>query len=62
MDYCHNCTYWTPLPPWQGNCKLYPTDRPQWSEVAMPQDRGCQAFTPKAVPGIYRDGKLIKAL
>jgi hypothetical protein len=62
MDKCRNCKYWVPIPPWQGNCKLYPTSKPQWSEDATPQGRGCHRFTPTAVPGIYQNGKLIKAL
>lgn len=58
---CRDCKWWVPIPPWQGNCKLHPTSKPQWSEDASPQDRDCQSYTPRAVPGIYRDGKLVKA-
>ena len=59
---CRDCKWWAPIPPWQGNCKLNPTEKPQWSEDVTPQDRGCQAFTPRALPGIYRDGKLVQVL
>ena len=59
---CRDCKWWVPIPPWQGNCKLHPTSKPQWSEDVTPQDRDCHSYTPRAVPGIYRNGKLVKAL
>jgi hypothetical protein len=59
-DKCRDCAYWYPIPPWQGNCKLYPTTRPQWSEDATPNMRGCHGFRRRVVPGTYRHGKLVK--
>ena len=59
---CHDCKYWRPIPPWQGNCQLYPTDKPQWSQDTTPADRQCQSFTRRVQPGIYRNGKLVKTL
>ena len=60
---CRDCRYWVPVPPWQGNCKLRPTSKPVWAEDATAEDRGCTSFERRApVPGVYRNGKLIKAL
>jgi hypothetical protein len=59
-DFCRNCRYWYPIPPWQGNCKLHPTTKPQWSQDATAQDRECPSFTPTAHPGTYHNGKLTK--
>ena len=56
---CRDCKYWYPIPPWQGNCKLRPTDKPQWSDSAMPDARGCNAYEPKYIPG--PNGCLVKA-
>lgn len=61
-DLCRDCAYWHPIPPWQGNCKLHPTDRPQWSQDTTPADRQCPSFTRRVPASIYRDGKLIKTL
>lgn len=62
FDKCRDCTYWYPIPPWQGNCKLHPTTRPQWSQDAAPLMRRCPSFLRRVQPGIYRNGKLVKAL
>ena len=59
---CRDCKWWVPIPPWQGNCKLNPTDKPQWSESAMPDARGCNAYEPAVRAGVYRDGKLVHVL
>ena len=58
-DRCRDCKWWVPIPPWQGNCKLNPTEKPQWSESAVPDTRGCHAYEPRYVPG--PNGCLVKA-
>jgi hypothetical protein len=62
LPQCKDCLYWVSLKPWQGNCKLRPTPKPQWSESADPASRGCQSFTLRVQPGIYKDGKLVQAI
>ena len=44
---CRDCKWWVPIPPWQGNCKLHPTEKPQWSESATPIVKGCRAYEEK---------------
>jgi len=44
---CRDCVYWIDIPPWQGNCKLYPTEKPQWRQSASPCVRGCTSYTDK---------------
>jgi hypothetical protein len=50
MNRCRDCAYWIPIPPWQGNCQLYPSPKPQWSETASPSTKGCRSFTPRYQP------------
>ena len=59
---CRDCKWWVPIPPWQGNCKLRPTEKPQWSESAAPCQRGCNSFECRVTAGVYRDGKLVEAI
>jgi len=47
---CRDCKYWYSIPPWQGNCRLHPTPKPQWSESASPYMKGCHDYTPKHEP------------
>ena len=47
---CRDCKYWVSIPPWQGNCQLHPTQKPQWSETASPCVKGCLSYTPKYEP------------
>jgi len=47
---CRDCKYWFPIPPWQGNCRLHPTLKPQWSESVSPCMKGCHDFTPQPEP------------
>ena len=44
---CRDCKWWVPIPPWQGNCKLHPSSKPEWSESATPIVKGCQAYEEK---------------
>ena len=50
---CRDCKYWFDIPPWQGNCRLHPTPKPQWSESAAPCVRGCHDYVPKHEPVTY---------
>jgi len=59
---CRDCKYWVDMRPWQGNCKLTPAGKPQWSESATPVSRGLNCYTPRVQPGTYRDGRLVQPI
>ena len=61
MNKCRDCKYWYSIPPWQGNCKLHPTSKPQWSADATPVEKRCPSFTPTYIPDPNRSGCLMKA-
>lgn len=56
---CRDCKYWVLIPPWQGNCRLHPSLKPQWSETAAPCTKGCHDYTPRIDPvaSIHREDK-----
>jgi len=45
---CRNCAYWTSIPPWQGNCTLYPSRTPLWNDYAAA--RTCPSYSASTAP------------